>query len=69
MAVAIMASDPALALRLTTQITNEKARRKIQNTITQGLDWNPAGLAKIIASDPAIQASLQATPNQPAAMD
>lgn len=58
MARSIMASDPALALRLSTQITDETVRREIQNTITNGLSWNPAGLEKIVAADPAVQASL-----------
>ena len=59
MARSIMAADPALALRLSTQITDETARREIQKAITQGLSWNPIGLEKIIAGDPAVQASLE----------
>jgi hypothetical protein len=62
MARSIMASDPALALRLSTQITNDEVRQEIQNQITQGLSWNPAGLEKIIAANPAVQASLARKP-------
>lgn len=58
MARSIMGSDPALALRLSTRIIDDTVRWEIQNTITQGLSWNPAGLEKIIAADPAVQASL-----------
>jgi len=59
MARSIMSSDPALALRLSLQITDETKRQNIQQKITDGLDWNPAGLEKIVAADPEVQASLK----------
>ena len=60
MARSIMTSDPALALRISTQITDATVRQEIQKTITRGLSWNPAALEKTIAADPAVQASLKA---------
>jgi hypothetical protein len=65
MARSIMSSDPALALRLSLQITDETVRRVIQQNITNGLDWNPAGLEKIIAADPAVQAAVKALQEKP----
>jgi hypothetical protein len=65
MARSIMSSDPALALRLSLQITDESVRRDIQQKITNGLDWNPAGLEKIIAADPAVQAAVKSLKEKP----
>ena len=65
MARSILSSDPALALRLSLQITDETVRREIQQKITNGLDWNPAGLEKIIAADPAVQAAVKSLKEKP----
>jgi len=65
MARSIMSSDPALALRLSLQITDESVRRDIQQKITQGLSWNPAGLEKIIAADPSVHAAVKSLQEKP----
>jgi hypothetical protein len=54
----VLTSDPALALRLSAGITEEKPRRQIQERIVSRLGGTAAATQKVIHDDPEITASL-----------